>query len=104
MEINVTINDRAGARVEELIRGGQFNSIEQVVETAIDALAYGHGLAFPEDDEEIDPDAEADALEGISEEDREAIREGLHDIKAGRTLSVEEVRAEMHERFAKLRA
>ena len=90
MASTVILNEASLASIDALIGTGRFDSVDQVVETAIAHLAHGHGVP-PDVDDEIDPDAEADALTDVSEEDREAIREGLRDGKEGRVLTIEQV-------------
>lgn len=90
MTTMVAISDRSKVLADRLIATGQFDSIEQVAETALHYLAHGHDCV-DELDDEIDPDAEADALTDVSDEDREAIREGLRDIKEGRCKPADEV-------------
>ncbi len=75
----------------QLVESGRFTSIDAAVEAALEQ--------FEDWDDEIDPDAEADALLNVSPEDREAIREGLRDFKEGRVLTAEQVFGELHARF-----
>ena len=82
------------------MRQGYYDSVEQTLEAGLRRLIE----PAVDDDDEIDPDAEADALTDVSEEDREAIREGLRDCKEGRTYTADQVRAEMRARFGTIRA
>lgn len=83
----VLISEESNAQAEELVRQGYFESVGQALEAGLRHLTEP---AVDEDDE-IDPDAEADALTDVSEEDREAIREGLRDCKEGRVLTIDQV-------------
>ncbi len=96
----VLISDELNAQAEELVRQGYFESVTQALEAGLRHLTE----PVAEDDDEIDPDAEADALTDVSEEDREAIREGLRDIKEGRTFSTDQVRDEMRTHFGEVQA
>jgi Arc/MetJ-type ribon-helix-helix transcriptional regulator len=86
----VMISEAAKAPVDALVAEGRFPSAEQAVEASIHAL---------DDEDDLDPGAETDALTDVTDEDREAVREGLHAIKAGQTIPATEVFADLRARF-----
>ena len=86
MGVLVTISEAAKAQADALVADGLYETVQQALEAGLQRL----------DDDDRDEDL---SLLDMSDEDREAIAEGLADIKAGRVMPADEVFDRLEAKF-----